>query len=1047
MTSSEVSLPTTTESPLEIITRLTVELSRLDRIEQIYDRVLETLLEVLPVDRVSLLLFDDEDVMRFVASRGLSDQYRQAVEGHTPWGRDSIDAAPILVGDALTAEGLDPYRETILGEGIRALAFIPLVATAGLIGKFMLYVDEPHEFTDEEVQLSWTIATLVAFTVERARNEAQRAALFAELRREKNLLDTIIRQMPAGLLVAEASEGRLVIGNERFEQIWRSELPLPDAPEKLIEWIGYHSDGGEYEESEWPLTRSLRDGEVIDEEEIEIRRGDGTRGHVLISSAPIHDPDGRIVAAVATVADVTRLKEVEGSLRFQARASELLTSTLDTDSILRTIASIAVPTMADWCAIDLLEGDRSIRRVAVAHTDVEKVRWAREIHERYPPGDDPERNGVLRVTTTGAPELYATITDEMLESSAVDDEHLRILRELGVCSAMLVPLTARGHAFGAITFVSSESRRPFTTEDLEAATQLGQRAALAVDNGRLFEKEREAREQAERNALRTARLQEVTAALSGSITPDRVADVIIGLGIRAFDAQSGTLAVRRGRVAELIRTLGFDRSYIDPYRILPLDSEGPRFPLTDAITEGRPILIESDEKLFEAYPHLRGKTTGRHHAFAAIPLQADDYVLGAIGLSFSEPRGFDEADVEFLLALGRQCAQALDRARLYEVEREARGAAEEANRAKDDFLATLSHEMRTPLTATLGWARMLNDEDLDDETRQQAVQSIYRSSQAQVRIVEDLLDVSRIVAGKMTIERRPVDLAVVVTEAKEALIQMARSRQIVIDADLQPIIVDGDADRLRQVASNLMSNAIKFSDEGGKVRVLLRSEGEMAALEVIDEGRGIDPEFLPFLFDRFRQADSSTTRSFGGLGLGLSIVQHLIRLHGGSVEAMSEGVGKGARFRVIIPVLRDRQVDEETVAEGEEHDLTGVSVLVVEDAPDSRSLIEAIFRRAGAEVRTAAGPAEARKILDDLSPTLIVSDVAMPEEDGYSFVRSLRRQGDRTPVIALTAYGREEDVNAARAAGFDGYVRKPVDATLLIKTAAELLDVSSGRAG
>ncbi len=766
---------------LAIVATVAAKLSRLTRVEDVYELAIQALIDFLPIDRASILLFDESGVMRFVASRNLSNEYRQAVDGHSPWKIETTDAEPIVVADARNDSSLEPFRDAILAEGIHALAFIPLLSTSGLIGKFMLYVDHPTQFSATEISLASAIATQVALAVERARTEAAKSSILEDLRKERN------------------------------------------------------------------------------------------------------------------------------TLRFLMKASDLLTSTLDADSILNTIALLAVPTIADWCAVDLVEEDGSLRRVAVAHKDLAKVRWAREIQERYPPSSDPSQSAVARVAMAGVPELFPTITEEMVAETAVDEEHLEVIRKLGMRSAMVVPLTARGHRIGAITLVSCESDERFDQSDLDLAMDLAQRAALAVDNSRLFEQERKARSGAERNAERIARLQEVTAALSEATTTGRVADVIIEQGIRSFGAESGAVAIRRENHAELIRSIGFDPGYIEQFRSIPLDQPGRLLPMTNAIVNGEMSLISSTEELVRQFPALKGRMTGAHHAFAAVPLTLEGRSFGAIGLSFFEAREFSVEDREFLLALARHCAQALDRARLYESEREARREAEEANRAKDDFLATLSHEMRTPLTAALGWARMLDRDDLDTDTRHQAAAAVYRSTQSQVRIVEDLLDVSRIIAGKMTIRREPVDLAEIVAGAVDVLRSTAEERGVRIETDLHPLSVIGDGERLRQVFWNLLSNAVKFNGRRGKVSITMRRNGAMAEVDVRDTGRGIEKEFIPHLFERFRQADSSTTRSFGGLGLGLSIVHHLVQLHGGEVEALSEGLDKGSLFTVRLPLADSDQ--------------------------------------------------------------------------------------------------------------------------------------------
>jgi signal transduction histidine kinase/ActR/RegA family two-component response regulator len=383
--------------------------------------------------------------------------------------------------------------------------------------------------------------------------------------------------------------------------------------------------------------------------------------------------------------------------------------------------------------------------------------------------------------------------------------------------------------------------------------------------------------------------------------------------------------------------------------------------------------------------------------------------------------------------------------------------AEQANRIKDEFLATLSHELRTPMNAIVGWTSLLAGGSLDEPTEARAVASIDRNAKAQVRLIEDILDVSRIVSGKLRLKVLPVDLPAVVEAAVDALRHAADAKgvqlQVVADADAGPIY--GDADRLQQVVWNVVSNAIKFTPRGGSVFVQLSKPDSHVELLVRDTGAGIKPEFLPHVFERFRQADSSSTRAHGGLGLGLAIVRHLVELHGGTVHAASEGEGKGATFSVRLPLGAVRAAEEEpgaapglsTGARGSVDDLTGVRVLVVEDDQESRELLESMLARLGAEVEAAASAAEAMAALERRAPDVLLSDIEMPGENGYSLIRRIRalpdEQGGAVPAAALTAYARSEDRVAALTAGFQLHLAKPVAAAELAAVVASL----AGRRG
>jgi signal transduction histidine kinase len=395
-----------------------------------------------------------------------------------------------------------------------------------------------------------------------------------------------------------------------------------------------------------------------------------------------------------------------------------------------------------------------------------------------------------------------------------------------------------------------------------------------------------------------------------------------------------------------------------------------------------------------------------------------------------------------------------ERARLLVLEQHARRQAEEANRIKDEFLATLSHELRTPLNAILGWAQMLRMTRLDEATAGRAFETIERNARAQAQLISDLLDVSRIITGKLRLEQKPVDLAAVVDAVLDTVRPAAEAKGIPVTVHLDRPVdpVSGDPDRLQQVIWNLLANAIKFTPREGRVEVYLRQTEGNVELQVVDTGSGIRPEFLPFVFDRFRQAESTTTRSHGGLGLGLSIVRHLVELHGGTVAVESAGEGRGATFTVALPVrpaflpVPGRETAAPPAAAGGAWDtrlLDGVRVLVVEDEEDTRELLVRALERSGAEVEAAASVAEAFTLLDRRLPDVLVSDIGMPEEDGYSLIRKLRARGPERggilPAAALTAYARSEDRVQALQAGFHTHIAKPVDPYELVCLVARLV--------
>ena len=388
-------------------------------------------------------------------------------------------------------------------------------------------------------------------------------------------------------------------------------------------------------------------------------------------------------------------------------------------------------------------------------------------------------------------------------------------------------------------------------------------------------------------------------------------------------------------------------------------------------------------------------------------------------------------------------------------EKEARHEVERASRAKDEFLATVSHELRNPLNAILGWTRMLRAGKLDAERAARALETIERNATMQASLVEDILDVSRIITGKLVLKVGAVDLCAVVSSALETVRLAADAKQIRVDLDLDDRLdlAAGDPERLQQVVWNLLSNAIKFTPRGGTVEVRTRRDGEQVELSVRDDGQGIAPDFLPFVFDRFRQADSTSTRVHGGLGLGLAIVRHLVELHGGTVAVASEGLGKGATFTVRLPLCAassasmssslsggtgeaDSTASTSAPPLGAATQLGGVDVLVVDDEADARELLAALLEHHGATVTAAASVEEALAVLAERAPDVVVSDIGMPGADGYELARRLRALADdelrRTPAVALTGFARPEDGVRAADAGFDAHLAKPVDPIRLV---------------
>ncbi|HEX2224351.1 MAG TPA: ATP-binding protein [Thermoanaerobaculia bacterium] len=488
--------------------------------------------------------------------------------------------------------------------------------------------------------------------------------------------------------------------------------------------------------------------------------------------------------------------------------------------------------------------------------------------------------------------------------------------------------------------------------------------------------------------------------------------------------------------------------------------------------------VKADSRYGHCPPHY-GMPAGHLPvtSYLAVPVVSrSGEVIGGLFFGHSQAGVFSDRHERIVEGLAAQTAIAMDNARLFQSaqralaeresllagEQKARQEAEVASRAKDEFLSLLSHELRTPLNAVLGWTRMLSAGNLDEATFQRALHTIDRNAKLQARLIEDMLDVSRIVTGKLRLDAQPVDLTTVINAAVDTSRAAAEAKGIRVHVvlDFGAGLVLGDPVRLQQVVWNLLSNAIKFTPKNGRVHVQLERINSHVEVTVSDTGPGIDEEFLPHVFERFRQADSSAVKKHGGLGLGLAIVRHLVELHGGTVEAGNRAEGPGAVFVVKLPIMVLRKKPESLPVEAERvhsglsgtvpfdcpPSLKGVRVLAVDDDADARYLLASVLERCGAEVRTCASAREALDALDEEALDVLISDIGMPEESGYDLIKSLRAReaqggsGKKVPAVALTAYARVEDRLKALTAGYNMHVPKPVEPTELVVVIASLLD-------
>ena len=438
----------------------------------------------------------------------------------------------------------------------------------------------------------------------------------------------------------------------------------------------------------------------------------------------------------------------------------------------------------------------------------------------------------------------------------------------------------------------------------------------------------------------------------------------------------------------------------------------------------------------------------RPESSMAVPMAVMGRIIGTIEVQSYQSNVYRPEHVTAMSMAANLTAVAIENVRLLKLERTARQAAEESNRLKDEFLATVSHELRTPLTAILGWSRLLEGGTLDDLITQQAVETIGRNAKAQAQIVDDILDVSRIITGNLYIDLHPLDVVPVVENAINVVRPTADAKVIKIETyfDSTPAMISADPHRLQQVVWNLLSNAVKFTDSGGRVCVKVSRVGPAVEIGVSDTGQGITKEFLPFVFDRFRQADSTTTRQHGGLGLGLAIARHLVEIHGGTIKAESLGPGRGSTFTIHLPLI-ERAIGSTDLSQTRQFKVTqtpqllsGLNVLVVDDDSDTLTLMATALTKRHANVTAVSSAGEAIRAISQKRPDVLVSDIAMPDEDGYGLIEKIRLlengESQNIPAVAITAYAKDEDRERALSSGFQIYLAKPVELTELISVVA-----------
>jgi signal transduction histidine kinase len=573
-----------------------------------------------------------------------------------------------------------------------------------------------------------------------------------------------------------------------------------------------------------------------------------------------------------------------------------------------------------------------------------------------------------------------------------------------------------------------------------------ERERLGQERERLLVRERAVRTMADAEARRAELLGGLARSISAALDLDAILQTVTEGARELCRSDLSAIALRESDTGTMVfRYRAGDRP-ADERRLVVLPGRGAGGLVLET---GRPVRSDDaarDPRFAGDAEYVAALTREQIATVLVVPIVLGTRVEGLLYADNRSPRPFTDRDEAILAQLADHAAIAIRNVHLLAGAQRAREEAENANRIKDEFLATLSHELRTPLNAVLGWAVTLRTTRIDAATQARALEAIERNARSQGQLIEDLLDISRIVTGKLRLDLRRIEPVEVVEAALDAVRPAARAKAVELVTALDPRAgpVHGDPDRLQQVVWNLLTNAIKFTDRGGRIDVGLTRTATHAEITVSDTGQGIAPALLPYVFDRFRQADNPGTRRQGGLGIGLALVRNLTELHGGTAVAESAGEGQGATFRVRLPLIvrEERAAPSRPAAGAPRASLTGLRVLVVEDDRDTLDLFVGILTLGGAEVRGAPRVAAAIEILGGWVPDVVVSDISMPEADGYDLIRHLRglplEQGGAVPAVAITAHGSLQDRLAALAAGFQMHVPKPVEPAELVAVVASL---------
>ncbi|MFQ4146971.1 PAS domain S-box protein [Chlorogloeopsis sp. ULAP02] len=968
--------------------------------------------------------------------------------------------------------------------------------------------------------------------------EQERIRLLEEVESKQRLLEGVLQQMPAGLLVAEAPSGRLLLKNEQVQQILGYDLPLVEGFEEYNHFQHYllHPNGRAYQNEEKPLVRSLSTGEVVTNEEIELVCADGARKTILADSCPLRNHQGEIVAALLTFYDITKRKQVHTevqqtnqTLKTLVAASPLPIVLIQPDCTVQ-LWNPAAERLFGWTEAEVLNQILPI----VPEEKQEEFRLVRELLlngetffgvETYRCKRDGSQiilsisaapicneNGIVNTMML----IFQDITERQLAETALreSEERFRQLAET-IQDVFWVSNPFAGEVF----YVSPAYEQVWgrSCESLYTNPAMWMQTVHPEDRERLqatfFSQITEGKYDAEYRIIRSdgsmrwirdrgfpiknesGEIYRVVG-VAEDITDGKLAQIALRDALQRlnFHVENTPLAV-----IEWNTNLQITRWSAAAARIFGWQAEEV---LHKKYGEWQFVYEEDSQRILNVWRQILGGNEpqvlccNRNYTKSGNIVYCEWY-----NSTLTDELGNVVSVLSLVQDVTKRQQAEQERENLLRLEQAARESAETANRIKDEFLAVLSHELRSPLNPILGWTKLLRSRKFDQDATDRALETIERNAKLQTQLIEDLLDVSRILRGKLSLNVVPINLAATIEAALETVRLSAEAKDIQIQKVFAPDVgfVAGDPNRLQQVVWNLLSNAIKFTSNGGQVEVRLsnliekdtgkedkvtRGGGDTgnifdnfsasprlpisassksrsanyAQIQVKDTGKGINPEFLPYVFDYFRQADSGTTRKFGGLGLGLAIVRHIVESHGGTVWAESPGEGQGATFIVCLPLLKENrgQREGETRGQGENLSphlpippspplsLSGVRILAVDDEVDMRDYVSFVLEQSGAEVTVVASAQEAITTLVHTQPDVLVTDIGMPNTDGYMLlqqIRALNQESEKQiPAIALTAYAGEYDQKRAIAAGFQIHLPKPVEPDTLLEAIASLIE-------